>query len=83
MRYHAAHHLFPSMPYHNIRIAHERLMKGLPAGSPYRATVESSIWAVICNLIARARSSAARTNEIPPSLVPEGAEGVSSRARAA
>lgn len=38
MRYHALHHLFPTLPYHNMAAAHRRLMKRLPAGSPYRAT---------------------------------------------
>ena len=35
LRYHALHHLFPSMPYHNLRGAHERIMGLLPADSPY------------------------------------------------
>jgi fatty acid desaturase len=38
MRYHALHHLFPSMPYHNMAEAHRLLMRHLPAHSPYRAT---------------------------------------------
>ena len=61
LRYHAAHHLFPSMPYHNIRAAHQRLMAVLPANSPYRATVERSIWSVVRDLMRRA--SASRTQE--------------------
>ncbi|MCI0360440.1 MAG: fatty acid desaturase, partial [Planctomycetaceae bacterium] len=50
LRYHATHHLFPSMPYHNVRAAHQRLLAILPADSPYRRTVEHSIWPVIANL---------------------------------
>jgi fatty acid desaturase len=50
LRYHATHHLFPSMPYHNVRAAHQRLMQQLPPGSPYRRTVEHSIWQVIAKL---------------------------------
>ena len=50
LRYHATHHLFPSMPYHNIRAAHKRLMAQLPAESPYRQTVATTIWHVIANL---------------------------------
>ncbi|HXP04435.1 MAG TPA: fatty acid desaturase, partial [Stellaceae bacterium] len=38
MRYHALHHLFPAMPYHNMARAHRLLMERLPAQSPYRAT---------------------------------------------
>jgi len=42
-RYHALHHLFPSLPYHNLPTAHRRLMAGLPADSPYRKTVRSGL----------------------------------------
>ncbi len=42
-RYHATHHLFPSIPYHNLGKAHRALMAGLPADSPYRATVKTSL----------------------------------------
>jgi len=54
LRYHATHHLLPSMPYHNIRAAHKRLLERLPAESPYRETVARSIWPVIVNLWQRA-----------------------------
>jgi fatty acid desaturase len=47
LRYHATHHLFPSMPYHNVRTAHKRLMRELPAGSLYRRTVAHSLWRVM------------------------------------
>jgi fatty acid desaturase len=50
LRYHATHHLFPGIPYHNLRAAHQRLMAELPADSPYRHTVEKSIWKVIGDL---------------------------------
>jgi fatty acid desaturase len=35
-RYHALHHLYPSLPYHALPEAHDRLMAALPAGHPYR-----------------------------------------------
>jgi len=35
LRYHALHHLFPAMPYHHLRAAHERIMTLLPSDSPY------------------------------------------------
>jgi fatty acid desaturase len=54
LRYHATHHLFPSMPYHNMRAAHRRLLAQLPADSPYRQTVARSVWPVIANLWQRA-----------------------------
>jgi fatty acid desaturase len=43
LRYHALHHLFPSLPYHNLGRAHERLMAELPADSPYRQTNSDSL----------------------------------------
>lgn len=44
MRYHALHHLVPSLPYHNMAEAHRRLVAGLPADSPYHRTIRRSIW---------------------------------------
>ncbi len=44
LRYHAAHHLFPGMPYHNLAEAHKRLMKALPENSIYRLTLRNSLW---------------------------------------
>jgi fatty acid desaturase len=66
LRYHATHHLFPSMPYHNMRSAHKRLMAQLPADSPYRLTVSYSIWPVIVELwqaAARNRPEAAEVSQ--------------------
>jgi fatty acid desaturase len=50
LRYHALHHLFPSLPYHNLYEAHRRLMAELPVDSPYRRTVYPSFWAVMREL---------------------------------
>lgn len=58
MRYHALHHLFPVMPYHNMGKAHRRLMRELPSDSPYHATVVSSLSAAIANLIRTMRRNA-------------------------
>lgn len=52
-RFHSLHHLFPSLPYHNLPAAHRRLMQRLPADSPYRRTVEPSLTAAIRNLLSR------------------------------
>ena len=57
LRYHATHHLFPSLPYHNMRLAHKRLLEKLPADSPYRQTVAHSLWQVIADLWRRASMS--------------------------
>lgn len=42
LRYHALHHLFPTLPYHALGVAHRRLMTRLPADAPYRRTVRRS-----------------------------------------
>lgn len=44
LRYHAVHHLFPGMPYHNLGEAHRRLVKTLPENSVYRLTLRKSLW---------------------------------------
>ena len=60
MRYHALHHLFPAMPYHAMGAAHRRLMRELPADSPYHATLRPSLAAAIADLIRSAREHHAR-----------------------
>jgi fatty acid desaturase len=50
IQYHALHHLFPSLPYHNLASAHKFLMKTLPASSPYRDLEQPSWWSVARNV---------------------------------
>jgi fatty acid desaturase len=38
LRFHAVHHLFPGIPYHNLATAHARLSRLLPPDSPYHRT---------------------------------------------
>jgi fatty acid desaturase len=57
LRYHALHHLCPSLPYHNMAEAHRRLMRELPADSPYRLTNSASLTATIRELWSRAAES--------------------------
>ncbi|MCC9603062.1 fatty acid desaturase [Stieleria sp. JC731] len=61
-RYHALHHLFPRLPYHNLGKAHRRLMEGLPADSPYRKTEAPNLFSEIAALWHRA----ANRNESQP-----------------
>src|SRR6056297_213241 len=42
-RYHAIHHLFPRIPYHNLGKAHRRLAHGLPADSIYHRTTADGL----------------------------------------
>jgi len=46
IRFHALHHLFPSLPYHNLQAAHEHLAAVLPADSPYHALARPGWWSV-------------------------------------
>jgi fatty acid desaturase len=57
MRFHALHHLFPTMPYHSMATAHRRLMRELPADSPYHATLRGSLWGAIRDLVRNATAA--------------------------
>jgi fatty acid desaturase len=36
LKYHALHHLFPTLPYHQMKKVHQLLLEKLPATAPYR-----------------------------------------------
>ncbi len=63
LRFHALHHLFPSLPYHALAKAHERLMDGLPADSPYRRTISPGLGTTLATLWRRSRAANARREE--------------------
>lgn len=44
LRYHATHHLFMSMPYHNLGTAQRRLVSGLTDNTQYLKTVRNGLW---------------------------------------
>lgn len=44
LRYHATHHLFMSLPYHNLGEAQRRLVNGLSDNTLYLSTVRTSMW---------------------------------------
>ena len=62
MRYHALHHLVPSLPYHCMGKAHRRLMRRLPADSPYRETIRPSLWSAIAEVLRGARAAGNRSH---------------------
>lgn len=78
-RFHALHHLFPSMPYHNLAEAHERLMTRLPADSPYRLTVAESLTSEIVALWKRSVASTRRA----PTVVSQRSDQTSDQRSAA
>jgi fatty acid desaturase len=46
IRFHALHHLFPSLPYHNLKKAHAHLVATLPDDSPYLQLDRPGWWSV-------------------------------------
>jgi fatty acid desaturase len=59
LRYHALHHLFPSLPYHNLGKAHRRLSRLLPREAPYHATGRPSFAAALAELWRAAKATPA------------------------
>ena len=59
LRYHALHHLFPSIPYHNLGLAHRRIMAALPGWSGYRQATYRSFGGAVRDLLASARAASA------------------------
>lgn len=51
LRYHALHHLFPGLPYHNLGQAHRRLMAHFGAHSPYAVANHSNYFVVVWDLL--------------------------------
>ncbi len=65
LRYHATHHLFPSIPYHALGAAHRRLTEELSDNSLYVRTSEGSLWGALRSLWNDARLSSARPASAP------------------
>lgn len=70
-RYHASHHLFPGIPYHNLGKAHRALMQGLPENSPFRKTVKVSLLSEIAELWRRAQAAERNRKFVPAPTAPE------------
>jgi fatty acid desaturase len=43
LRYHALHHYFPGIPYHNLGEAHRRLTGSLPDEAPYHRSISAGL----------------------------------------
>lgn len=50
LRYHALHHYFPGIPYHNLKPAYRRLMRTLPRDSRFGQSTSPSLQASLSNL---------------------------------
>ena len=60
LRYHALHHYFPGVPYHNLKQAYERLLTSLPSSSAYSASHSPSLAHSLSSLYAKGNGSAGR-----------------------
>ena len=65
-RFHALHHLFPSLPYHALPAAHRRLMEKLPEDSPYREVEEGSLTAAMLRLWQKPRPKPKTSATVTP-----------------
>lgn len=54
IKYHALHHMFPSLPYHNLQAAHEYLDANLPTDSPYRNLNQPTWWSAASRTFSQA-----------------------------
>jgi fatty acid desaturase len=52
-KYHALHHLFPSLPFHNAKAAYERLAAAAPSDIEYRASTSPSFRRSFANLVGK------------------------------
>ena len=50
LRYHALHHLMPSMPYHDLPEAHRRLRSELGAGSTYEGANHAGMFVLVARI---------------------------------
>ncbi len=57
LRYHALHHLIPSVPYHALGEAHRRLQKQLPAGTTYHQANYAGLSGLLTRLFKSAGSA--------------------------
>ncbi len=56
IRYHALHHIFPTLPYHNLAAAHRYLIREVDSASPYRELDKQGWWDVARNTLFGSRS---------------------------
>lgn len=61
MRYHAVHHLFPTMPFHNLAAAYHRLRAASPPTGPVDRPTASGLWGKVMSL-AKQRPDTARSS---------------------
>lgn len=78
IQYHALHHMFPSLPYHNLAFAHTFLMKELPLDSPYRVLTQPGWWSVARKMLRQGDLAAGTVDHVGPPK-PHRAKNVANR----
>jgi fatty acid desaturase len=58
LRYHALHHYFPGIPYHNLGTAYRRIVGTVPTDSPYHSVTSASLRQSLKALYTKARRHA-------------------------
>ena len=58
LRYHALHHYFPGIPYHNLGIAYRRIAASLPGQAEYFESTSPSLWRSLRALYGKAARAA-------------------------
>jgi fatty acid desaturase len=51
LRYHALHHLLPGLPYHNLGVAHRRIVAKLPPSAAYHHATEPTLGSALRALL--------------------------------
>lgn len=55
LRYHALHHYFPGIPYHNLGVAYRRIVGAVPVAESYRESTSESLWRSLRELYHKAQ----------------------------
>lgn len=63
LRFHATHHLFPGMPYHNLGTAYQRLATGLSNPAWFLRSSERNMVGTMRKLVRESQSSGNKTHE--------------------
>ena len=65
LRFHAVHHFFPKLPYHQLGEARRRLARAIPRDGGYWTTEDRSLTVSIRRLLAHPRQPSARSRQAP------------------
>jgi fatty acid desaturase len=70
LRYHALHHYFPGIPYHNLGTAYRRLISNLPGESAYQELTSPSLPASLGRLYRTGKKACSSGSGVEPGAPP-------------